>query len=527
MTGHMVDTHVIVAGFSHQRFAALVPRPTRLGIKDISSDLWPYPKGELTTAKFSGFAPRGSTRSYDGSITISNMGFELPELDYDATQAVDVIDTGHNLIALPTIKLEAVVKIENMEPTVLNTLRWYADLTNDIDTSAFYKDLQEFVKRTIDCLHTDPAGLPEFFSEFKAKETKMKFITRKAQEDPTKLATDVLRIERTVDPGGALKALMSYLSNAALQGTLDQEDIEEAVELLKDAQQTLASPIVEEDEGTAIELRLRKYYAILGALREMKEGKRRMPQGVDPDAARVFAEDLYSLLISFWNRIVRYLKYEESQYWLNEYPEYGSGLFFIRNRVTLDGDEIVPYGTAQVRQEILRENLIDLNRWEGIAAATKDERNLREREIDWTVSGILSQALSHLVANELLSAIVLSCVALEEAMTMSLHHVDPENYDAGGLGAKAAKVKDLIGCKRVGYDRSAWENDWTFLQSGEKETGMGLIQIRQRLQHPEVGMSKAIPERSDVAKRVLAAQRMCRALLDWDRKQKLGRSRNL
>ncbi len=513
--------HMLVANFRHPRFVAILPEKQNLAVEDLTTDLWRYPASVMTSATFENFNPIDSQREYNGSITIKNMAFEVPEGDYEATRRVNVIDMISHRICLPTARLRAEVTIEDLDQTVVNTLQWYANLTRDFDARTVCSQTVNVIDRLLKALIESPEQLSKILLQYQQQEKRFRFLTRKAQEDPTRLSTDVLLIEKPIDSFGVGQSLLIALSE--IMGDETDTSKEEAIDFLQKMKSNLSAlpiPADDESQDLGVELRLRKSFAIQSVLKEVRNSQKELPDDVDPKAAEQFASDFFHLLMSFWNRVVRYFKYEESQHWINEYPPHAKGLFYVRNRVTLDDNEILPHVTAHVQQDVLRLHLLDRSKWDGALSSTADGNHLQEYEMDWTVDGILSQALSHLTKDELLASVILSGVALEEAMTRGLYHVDPQHCEQGGLGLKSRKVMDGIGRENLGYDESSWNNDWQLLISGNKETGKGLIQIRTRLQHPEVGVAKSIPGRAEVAERVLAAQRMCRSLLKWERQQR-------
>jgi hypothetical protein len=521
VVGVELEMYLLIAEFDHPRFVGLEPKKQNLTVADLDTDLWEVPESKITSARFEEFEPPNSNYTYDGSLTIKVCAFQVPEFDYEATRRVDVTDTGSHFLPLPTARLRAEVKIENLDETVIKTLKWYSNLTNNFGAETVYKNMLDFIDKIISAVHEGPDQVNKIFSEYEKQEKKFRFFARKVKNDPTTSAADVLLVERPADPLGVAPWLISEISKLLNSETDRPQD--EAVELLENIRANLSetsAPDVENSKDLGITLRLRKSFAIQAAIKEVQNGQRELPRGVDPRAAKQFADDFFHLLMHFWNNVIRYFKYEEAQHWVEEVPGHASGLFYVRNRVTLDGTEILPQMTAHVRQEVLRHNLIDRNRWAEVIGVIEDGNRLQDYEMDWTVDGILSQAISHLTKGELLSAIVLGGVALEEAMTRALFHVDPEKYDEKGIGEKIRKVHKMIGPEELEYNQENWIRDWRYLNFGNKETGNGLTQVRRRLQHPKVGLDKKIPNRPVVAEMILATQRMCRALLKYERHQR-------
>jgi len=521
MVGIRLKNHVLEVTFKHPRFAALLPTKRDITVKDLSNDIWQYPKSILSSASFENFSPPGSQLTYDGSISFWNVGFEYPEYNYEATRRVDVIDAGSVHVSLPTARIKAEVNFENLDPRVTKTLQWYGDVIDEPGLSPIHSQIVATLSEILEALVNDSDQATDILSEYEQKEKKFRFLARKIQEDPTKLSFDVLQVEKSLDPFRSGQALLAALLQAI---ELDADSLKgEISDILSQTLTNLQSMELlpkEENEEAQAHLRLRKGFMIQSALKEVKDGQRELPEGVNPKLAVQLAQDFFHIVMTHWNNFVRYLKYEESQHWINEYPVYAAGLFYVINKTTLDGKEILPQMSAHVRQEVLRHHLVDKSKWEEILSFTVNGDRLKEYEMDWTVAGVLSQAVSHLTRNELSAAVILSGVALEEAATRALFHVDPKEYDEKGLAHKSHKIHQMIGRESLMYESGDWDSDWRLLNSGNKETGKGLIQIRRRLQHPEVGLKKAMPTRVEIAERVLATQRMCRALLRWERSQR-------
>ena len=516
-----MKNHVLEVTFKHPRFAALLPKKRDITVKDLSNDIWQYPESILSSASFENLSPPSSQLTYDGSISFWNVGFEYPEYDYEATRRVDVIDAGRVYVSLPTARIKAEVTFENLDSRVIKTLQWYRDVIDEPGPSPIHSQIIATLSEILEVLVNDSDQATDILSKYEQKEKKFRFIARKIQDDPTRLTVDVLQVEKPLDPFQLGQSLL-----AALLQAIEPDAESPKGEISDILGQTLANlqsiellPIEENEEAQA-HLRLRKGFMIQSALKEVKDGQREIPEGVNPKLAVQFAQDFFHIVMTHWNNFVRYLKYEESQHWINEYPVYAAGLFYVINKTTLDGKEILPQMSAHVQQEILRHHLVDMSKWEEILSFTANGDRLKEYEMDWTVAGILSQAVSHLIKNELSAAVILSGVALEEAMTRALFHVNPEKYDDKGLAHKSHKIHQMIGRESLMYESGDWDCDWRLLNSGNKETGKGLIQIRRRLQHPEVGLKKSMPTRVEIAERILATQRMCRALLRWERSRR-------
>ncbi len=518
MVGVRLKNHVLVVEFKHPRFAALLPQKRDITVKDLSNDIWQYPESILSSASFENLGPPGSQLTYDGSISFWNVGFEYPEYDYEATRRVDVIDAGSVYVSLPTARIKAEVNFENIDPMITRTLQWYRDVIAEPGPSPVHSQIITTLSEILSALANNSDQAIDILSEYEQKEKKFRFIARKIQEDPTRLSIDVLQVEKPLDPFRLGQVLLAALLQAIEP---DAESLKgEIPDILSQTLTNLQSIELlpkEENEEAQAHLRLRKGFMIQSALKEVNDGQREIPEGVNPKLAVQFAQDFFHIVMTHWNNFVRYLKYEESQHWINEYPVYAAGLFYVTNKTTLDGKEILPQMSAHVRQEVLHHHLVDKSKWNEILSFTANGDFLKEYEMDWTVSGILSQALSHLTRNELSAAVMLCGVALEEAMTRALFHVDPEEYDEKGLAHKSRKIRQMIDRESLMYESGDWDCDWRLLNSGSKETGKGLIQIRRRLQHPEVGLKKSMPTRVEIAERVLATHRMCRALLRWER----------
>jgi hypothetical protein len=514
-----LTSHEIIIEFEHPRFAALIPNKEDISIRDLLTDIWDYPSEVLSKARYNNLSPLDSRFSYDGSIAIEIMGFHIPEYEYEATRNVDVIDIPSYLIPLPTARIKAKLVLDNLNPVIVRTLQWYRKIIENFDEKTVYLEMVDPIASLLKALTEAPETVSDILSKFEGKEKWFRYLARKSKEDPTRHSVDVLLVDKSTDP---LRIAYTLLSTLVAVTTDEIESSDEQIERLVDRTRSQLKsteiPIDNESEAYQNYIKLRKSFLLQSVLSEVKKGSRKLPEGVDPTSVGEFANDLFNIVTGFWNNIVKYLKYEEAQYWVNEYPPHAAGLFFIRNRVTFDGEELLPHMTAHVRQQMIKYNQIDNAKWKRIVAATKDGNKLQELQMEWTVDGILSQALAHLTQNELTAAIVLSCVALEEALTRALYHIDPENYESGGLGAKLGKAKGKINRIELEYDEESWTKDFNLLTTNNKQTGKGLDDIRKRIQHPEVGLDKAIPSRAEVAARVLAAQRMCRALLKWARK---------
>ncbi len=507
-----------IVEYTHPRFAAIMPAEQILTVGDLDGDLWHFSDGDITTATFSDLVPPGSEQGYVGSLSISLVGLEVPEIVYESTRRIDVTDIGSYLLPLPTAKLRAEVTLVDLDKRVLETLRWYRTVASENGIGAPQASIDEMIEKLKECFIEDPSRLPEMLSEYQQSERRFRFLARKAREDPTSQAVDALLIERPLDPLGMGSQIVRELPG--IIEALDPQSQQEAIDMLDDLKRRILSTSIQKPDNSEeydVALRLRESLRIQKALRKFEDESTRLPNNVDPDATKQFAFDFFHLLMHYWNNAIRYLKYEKSQHWMREYPEYAAGLFYVRNRVSLDGEHILPHVTAHVRQEVLRHNLIQRREWKEIVQATSDAARLERYMLDWTVEGILSQALSHLTKGELLPPIVLGGVALEEAMTRALFHVNPDDYDKRGLGLKIKDVHRMIGREALGYEKSQWKKDWNLLNKGSKEEGTGLVQIRTRLQHPQIGLEKNIPSRKDVAEMILACQRMCNALLKYDR----------
>jgi len=510
--------NTIFVEFRHPRFAALLPRG-ELSLQSLKGDIWDSFSPLCMSTDLNSFNPPDSPYSYNGNISLELVGFEIPDIKYESTISVDVIDSHGHLVSLPTAIVRVKIELENLDQEVLDTLTWYQDCVKNIDQNIAISEMMDVIDSLLDAIIKNNNPL-KILEDYERKERQFRFLTKRMQDES--LQTDILVVQKSSDPLQIGRKLISALSRTFQESNLlSDEDREMVIQIINQVKTNLETNVADtESEDVALQLRLRKSLRLHAISRAIKNENNTTPSGINPDATYLFAKDLFHIIMSHWNNIIRYLKYELTQYWLEEYPIYAAGLFYIKNKVTLDGKEILPYSTAFVRQDILKHHLIDEKKWKSVTSELQDGNVFKTYQLDWTVDGILSQAFSHLVNDELPAAIILGGVALEEAMTRVLYHVNRNEYEKGGLGEKIRKVNRLIGAEAFGYNIADWKHDWKLLNAGNKNTGNGLVQIRTRIQHPEIDSEKIMISRVEVAERILASQRICRALLKWDRYQR-------
>ena len=221
------------------------------------------------------------------------------------------------------------------------------------------------------------------------------------------------------------------------------------------------------------------------------------------------------------NTLIRNLKYNHSQFWLEEIVEDSPGYFYIQNEVFMDSKgPLIPIARHLNTINMLDPMfLISLQDWHQI----RSELHAREKLDALTIGRILTQAERSLQEGYLEAAVVISHVALEAALTNLIEYVLDGKSPPATIGRKVAFIQCLAnGAIPENALFHIDGTDWRLIEgkpkAGKKKPRKyydyedGLIPVRNDVQHksyfPVIG-------RKRVGEYLLATRRVSSALAKW------------
>ena len=221
------------------------------------------------------------------------------------------------------------------------------------------------------------------------------------------------------------------------------------------------------------------------------------------------------------NTLIRHLKYNHSQFWLEEIVEDSPGYFYIQNEVFMDGKgPLIPVARHLNTINMLDSMfLISLEDWNQI----RNELHAREKLDALTIGRILTQAERSLQENYLEAAVVISHVALEAALTNLIEYMLDGKSSPATIGKKVAFIQCLS--KSAISEHALFhidDTDWRLIEgkpkAGKKKPRKyydyedGLIPVRNDIQHRSYF---PIISQKRIGEYMLATRRISLALAKW------------
>jgi hypothetical protein len=176
--------------------------------------------------------------------------------------------------------------------------------------------------------------------------------------------------------------------------------------------------------------------------------RKRTPKGFSYEAAKKFAEDMFYIFRYYMNSVIRYLKYNYYQYWLNEVPESDLGYFYLVHEVSYGNgaflglrkheDIMIPTASHFANIPLIRDDfsLIRKDDWKRIVSDIGSFDTVQEKAAETSASGIFSLSMSEMVSSNLEKAYILAVIGLEEAVKEFYEQID-------NLGTSSLKAKWL------------------------------------------------------------------------------------
>lgn len=241
----------------------------------------------------------------------------------------------------------------------------------------------------------------------------------------------------------------------------------------------------------------------------------------DVTAVETFGNDFYEIFRHCMNLLVRFLKYDQGQFWLEEL-EPGVDYFYIDTEVKMDGKgPLIPLSRHKHSIEMLDATfLLSEDEWVTIKKELQKYDVLIESRL--SIGRIFTQAEIALVDTHFEAAIVIAHVAFEASMNRVLEYFFTEKIPHG-FGRKVGLLQFILErASLAGLDSETYHDLWRLIDGKPKPNKRnprkpwdyedGLLPIRNNLQHrtefPEISSKR-------VGEYISAARRLARHFDRW------------
>lgn len=239
-------------------------------------------------------------------------------------------------------------------------------------------------------------------------------------------------------------------------------------------------------------------------------------------AVEAFGNDLFEIFRHCMNLLIRFFKYNQGQFWLEELDP-GVGYFYIENEVKMNGaGPLIPIARHKHTIERLDSIfLLTLKEWSRIRDELQEYDILIENRL--SIGRIFTQAEIALTDSHFEAAITIAHVAFEASLNLVLEYFFAEKVPSVVLGKKIGFVQCILQQSlTAGLEPEEYQELWRLIEGKPKPNKKsprmpwdyedGLLPIRNDLQHrtefPEISPNR-------VAEYISAARRIARHLDRW------------
>jgi len=304
----------------------------------------------------------------------------------------------------------------------------------------------------------------------------------------------------------------------SLLSMTDKEHVKTGLELVRKEMKSVTeskSRLLEFQDKDGTRLRWRYWSEIWDKLSSAQKGTKRKPAGVDPGLTESFGEDVFRITQYYWNLIIRYLRYEGSQYWLEEIPSYEIGQFFIKNSAS-----ILPYATIQMDLMLISDEVdyVTHEKWNEFLEVTNDITLLERYSGGFEIGGIFSQAMTSLVNKEFEVSAILALIGLDYAMAEVLPIIRP-GFTGSTPGKRIPVVRKEFKVRgKLNLMDKEYHDSWDVIMHERNKTG--LLFLRNRVVHEELKLSSSDNVlRSDILEMIKTARLLAYRLTAWKKQQ--------
>ncbi len=239
--------------------------------------------------------------------------------------------------------------------------------------------------------------------------------------------------------------------------------------------------------------------------------------------AQELAKYVFRVFRYYMNKVIRYFKYERMHHWLKEIRESESGYFFIKNRVTWNGQEIVPYGVHSVIMSMLKmdEVYMDETDWWNSVEIVDDPDALDRYAEGFELGGIFSQTYEALAESKLEQAVILAITAIEAELNFILEDqrrkpkcIDNPFSPKDKMGRETTAVGYMMGSGRNYFTEDVLQVEERFLDRWWKDAD-DARSLRNRVIHDKMPISKNKKNRRMILRQLDSVRLLTYALDRW------------
>jgi hypothetical protein len=519
--------HII---FRHPKFAALKAEEVPSDEKLDGEKLWPYPTEPLIVYRFEDFHAPNCSREYTGEIVINPVKFELESFARNIDRELDMQKTPHGYIRLPRAVVEATIKIEDVPTKISQTLLWYSKLVEHIDYETIAKEELEKLPELVTAIFGGEEELLAFATKNKRDPNLIHVLARTDDEEYDGDFEDRLsRYKKILEPK-EVEVLTAFGNMfAPLLASAGADELAHSLEILNNQLPMMIKAqanYTKSQDSDGKKLRWRYWKEISENITKIFAGTKKKPQNVDPESTELFGEDLFHLLRHYWNLVIRYLRYERLQYWLEEFPSYELGQFYINNSVTVNCNVVIPCVSIRMELMLITDEIeyLDQEKWIETIQTTQDMQLLEKYSGGFEIGGIFSQSLRSLIDREFENAVILALIGLDSAMSEIMQIIRP-GFKGSTPGQRIPVVRKEFKVRgMLDFSEDDFDSSWNIMMNGKEKKG--LLFLRNEVVHDDRKLPSSDSDlRADILQMIKTARLLAYRLSIWKRTQPKRKSR--